>query len=97
MAVDYAIKENADGSVSCIVGTMDLPSRTEWRVEVRLPADKAAFETNVLWHNPTPLEQPYYNWMTAAAFARNDLEMSMPGTAVRTAPTSCVEAVSLLR
>jgi tetratricopeptide (TPR) repeat protein len=60
---------------------MDLPSRTHWRVEVRLPPDRAVFETNVLWDNPTPLEQPYYNWMTAAAFARDDLVMSMPGTA----------------
>jgi hypothetical protein len=79
--VDYALHENPDGSVSCVVGTMDLPSRTHWRVEVRLPADRAYFETNVLWYNPTPLEQPYYNWMTAAAFARDDLEMSMPGNA----------------
>ena len=79
--VDYALRQNPDGSVSCIVGTMDLPSRTEWRVEIRLPAGKAAFETNVLWHNPTPLEQPYYNWMTAAAFAKDDLELSIPGNA----------------
>ncbi len=79
--VDYTLRENPDGSVSCIVGTMDLPSRTHWRVEIRLPADRAYFETNVLWYNPTPLEQPYYNWMTAAAFARDDLEMAIPGNA----------------
>ncbi|UCG87912.1 MAG: DUF5107 domain-containing protein [Gemmatimonadota bacterium] len=79
--VDYALRENDDGSVSCIVGAMDLPSRTHWRVEVRLPPDRAYFETNVLWYNPTPVEQPYYNWMTAAAFARDDLEMFMPGNA----------------
>ncbi len=79
--VDYVLSENADGSVSCVVGAMDLPSRTQWRVEIRLPADRAYFETNVLWYNPTPLEQPYYNWMTAAAFARADLEMTIPGNA----------------
>jgi tetratricopeptide (TPR) repeat protein len=79
--VDYLLRENDDGSVSCFVGGMDLPSRTHWRVEIRLPADKAYFETNVLWSNPTPLEQPYYNWMTAAAFARDDLEMVIPGDA----------------
>jgi tetratricopeptide (TPR) repeat protein len=79
--VDYVLRENDDGSVSCFVGGMDLPSRTHWRVEVRLPADRAYFETNVLWYNPTPLEQPYYNWMTAAAFAQDDLEMSIPGDA----------------
>jgi tetratricopeptide (TPR) repeat protein len=79
--VDYRLEENPDGSVSCWVGAMDLPSRTHWRVEIRLPADRAYFETNVLWYNPTPLEQPYYNWMTAAAFAQDDLVMSMPGNA----------------
>ena len=79
--VDYHIRENADGSVSTIVGAMDLPSRTPWRVEIRLPPDRAAFETRVLWYNPTPLEQPYYNWMTAAAFARDDLELFVPGNA----------------
>ncbi len=84
--VDYIMKENADGSVSVIVGTMDLPSRTHWRVEVRLPADKAYFETNVLWTNPTELEQPYYNWMTGAAFAQQDLEMSIPGNISLTHP-----------
>lgn len=77
--VDYVCRENDDGSASCFVGTMDLPSRTHWRVEVRLPPDQAYFETRVLWHNPTPLEQPYYNWMTAAAFARDDLELFVPG------------------
>lgn len=79
--VDYTLAENPDGSVSCWVGSMDLPSRTHWRVEIRLPPDRATFETNVFWYNPTPLDQPYYSWMTAAAFARNDLEMTMPGDA----------------
>ena len=77
--VDYTVRENEDGSVSCIVGTMDLPSRTHWRVEIRLPPDRGYFETRALWYNPTPLEQPYYNWMTAAAFAQDDLELFVPG------------------
>ncbi|MDA0329345.1 MAG: DUF5107 domain-containing protein [Gemmatimonadetes bacterium] len=79
--VDYVTRTNDDGSVSVFVGAMDLPSRTNWRVEVRLPADRAYFETNVLWQNPTTLEQPYYNWMTGAAFAREDLVLSIPGNA----------------
>jgi len=79
--VDYLLRQNDDGSVSCFVGGMDLPSRTHWRVEIRLPADRAYFETNVFWYNPTPLEQPYYNWMTAAAFAQDDLEVAIPGDA----------------
>ena len=77
--VDYVTKENDDGSVSVIVGAMDLPSRTHWRVEVRLEEVRSSFETRALWFNPTPHVQPYYNWMTAAAFARDDLEVVFPG------------------
>ncbi len=78
--VDYTLRENPDGSVSCWVGAMDLPSRTHWRVEIRLEPGRATFDTNVYWYNPTLLEQPYYNWMTAAAFAQDDLELAIPGT-----------------
>ncbi len=77
--VDYIIQRHDDGSVSCTVGTMDLASRTQWRVRVTLPADKAYFETNSLWYNPTPTHQSYYNWMTAAAAVRPDLEFYYPG------------------
>lgn len=77
--VNYLTRENADGSVSCIVGNMDLPSRTEWRVEVRLPADKAYFETIPLWYNSTPLSQSYYCFMTGAAAVSDDLEFFYPG------------------
>lgn len=77
--VDYVNRVNPDGSVSCIVGNIDLPSRTQWRVEIRLPKDKAWFETNVIWYNPTPLPQSYYNWMTAAAVVAEDLEFFYPG------------------
>ena len=77
--VDYKTQENADGSVSCFVGTMDLPSRTQWRVEIRLPKDKAYFETHALWSNPTPITQSYYNWMTGAAVVSDDLEFFYPG------------------
>lgn len=79
--VDYLVRDNEDGSASVFVGAMDLPSRTRWRVEVRLPADAAYFETRAQWQNPTPLEHPYYNWMTGAAFARDDLVLSVPGNA----------------
>ncbi|SNY95486.1 DUF5107 domain-containing protein [Flagellimonas pacifica] len=77
--VDYKIMENKDGSVSCVVGNLDLPSRTYWQVEIRLEKDKAYFETNASWYNGTPLNQSYYNWMTGAAPATNDLEFFIPG------------------
>jgi len=77
--VDYVTKENSDGSVSCVVGNLDLPSRTYWQVEIKLEKDKAYFETNASWYNGTKLNQSYYNWMTGAAPATNDLEFFVPG------------------
>jgi hypothetical protein len=78
-AVDYVTRQNDDGSVSCIVGNLDLPSRTNWRVEIRLPKDKAYVETHASWSNPTPIVQSYYNWMTGAAPVSDDLEFFYPG------------------
>ena len=79
--VDYVIKNNDDGSVSCIVGALDLPSRTKWNVEIRLPADKAFLETEVSWQNATALPVTYYHWMNGAAKARGNLEFQYPGSA----------------
>ena len=79
--VDYTTKTNADGSVSCIVGSTDLPSNTSWTVEIRLEKDKAYFETKASWYNASPVTESYYNWMTAAAVATNDLEFFIPGNA----------------
>ncbi|MCJ7580748.1 MAG: DUF5107 domain-containing protein [Candidatus Aminicenantes bacterium] len=78
--IDYLYRENPDGSVSCIIGAMDLPSRTQWRVNIRLPKDKAFISTECFWFNPTPLHQPLYHWMTAAEDVGSDLRYYYPGT-----------------
>ncbi len=78
--VDYLFRTLPDGSASCVVGTIDLPSRSQWRVEVRVPKDGAYFETECFWYNPTPLRDSYYNWVTASAIAGPDLRFFYPGT-----------------
>ncbi len=77
--VDYSIKENSDGSVSCTVGAIDLPSRTRWNVEIILQKDKAYFQTRASWYNLTPLPNTYYHWMNAAARASGNLHFIYPG------------------
>jgi tetratricopeptide (TPR) repeat protein len=77
--VDYILKQNPDGSASCVVGTMDLPSRTRWSVTITLPKDGAVFETNALWVNPTPFSQSYYAWSCAAVKTAEDLRYIFPG------------------
>jgi tetratricopeptide (TPR) repeat protein len=78
--VDYVIQENEDGSVSCVVGAIDLPSRTVWRVNVRLPKDAAYLETECFWYNPTSLHDSLYNWLTSAQDVGEDLKYYYPGT-----------------
>lgn len=79
--VDYLTRTNEDGSVSCIIGAMDLASRTEWRVEIRLPKDRAYFETRSFWYNPTDVNTSLYHWMCVAEDADEDLQFLYPGTA----------------
>ncbi len=77
--VDYLVRRNKDGSASCVVGTMDLPSRTRWSVTITLPGDSAAFETRAQWVNPTPFSQSYYAWSCAAVKTGEDLKYVFPG------------------
>lgn len=77
--VDYITKKNDDGSVSCVVGAIDLPSGTKWSVEIKVSPGKAFFETKTSWFNNTELPCTYYHWMNAAAKASDNLEFIYPG------------------
>ena len=77
--VDYTTRENADGSVSCIIASFELLTRTWWTVEINVPADKAYFTTTARYVNTSQLEQPYYNWSNAAFRAGGNLQLCMPG------------------
>jgi tetratricopeptide (TPR) repeat protein len=77
--VDYLLKNNPDGSVSCAVGNMDLPSRTRWSVTITVSKEKAFFETRTFWYNPSPLHQSYYAWMNGAIHTGYDLQYVYPG------------------
>ena len=77
--VDFMTRENPDGSVSCFVGSTDLPSGTRWRVEINLPKDKAYFTTRSFWYNPSSLEQSYYHWTNAGIKVAGNLEYAYPG------------------
>ena len=78
--VDYFVRRNADGSASCIIGTLDLLTRTTWRLEINLPADQACFSTRSFWHNGSAVDQPYYTWMNVGIKAAGNLQFVHPGT-----------------
>lgn len=77
--VDYKTIENEDGSVSCFIGATDWPSRTEWRVEIKLPKDAAYFSTRSWWHNNSCMPQSYYQWNNVGIKASGNLEYIYPG------------------
>lgn len=77
--VDYTVRENQDGSVSCFVGTLDLLTRAWWSCEIKLEKDKAYFTTQTKWYNPSPISQPYYHWMNAGYNQTDDMEFYFPG------------------
>jgi len=78
--VDYLVRHNPDGSASCIIGTLDLLTRSTWRLEINLPADQACFSTRSFWHNASPLDEPYYTWMNVGIKAAGNLQFIHPGT-----------------
>ncbi|MEZ4412891.1 MAG: DUF5107 domain-containing protein [Gemmatimonadales bacterium] len=78
--VDYVTRTNPDGSVSCIIGALDLLTRTPWRLEIRLGPADASFSTTSFWYNASALEQPYYSWMNVGIPVRGNLQFAYPGT-----------------
>jgi predicted Zn-dependent protease len=78
--VDYITMKKEDGSVSCIIGVLDLLTRTPWRLEINLPKDKAYLTTTSFWYNATPLRQAYYHWMNTGIKANGNLQFIYPGT-----------------
>ncbi|WP_345955757.1 DUF5107 domain-containing protein [Mucilaginibacter sp. PAMB04168] len=77
--VDYFTRSNADGSVSCFISATDWPSRSNWLIEINLPADTAFFLTRSSWYNNSQLEQSYYQWNNIGIKTNGDLEYVFPG------------------
>lgn len=77
--VDYTIVKKDDGSISCVIGLLDLLTRTSWRLDINLPKDKAYITTSSFWFNFSDMEQPYYTWMNTGIKAKGNLEFVYPG------------------
>lgn len=78
--VDYLTRRNPDGSASCVIGTLDLLTRSTWRLEINLPAGEAGFTTRSFWHNASGADQPYYTWMNVGIKSAGNLQFINPGT-----------------
>ncbi len=76
---DYVIKENTDGSVSCVIGAIDLHTGTKWNMEINLQKDKAYVETKSSFFNTNQLPVSAYHFSNAAAKSAGNLEFIFPG------------------
>ncbi len=77
--VDYTVIKRDDGSISCVIGLLDLLTRTSWRLDINLPKDKAYITTSSFWLNSSGMEQPYYTWMNTGIKTAGNLEYVYPG------------------
>ncbi len=78
--VDYTTIKKDDGSISCVIGVLDLLTRTSWRLDINLPKDKAYITTTSFWFNAADIEQPYYTWMNTGIKTKGNLQYIYPGT-----------------
>ena len=78
--VDYFVRKNEDGSVSCYIGAFDLITRTRWTNEIRLPDKSSHFSVNITWQNSSGQTQPYYTWTNVGMPASEDLQYINFGT-----------------
>lgn len=71
-SVDFAYRDNEDGSASVWVGNIDRVYGTDWRVELRLPADAAVLEQHTTLYNRSDVRHRYYWWTNAAVEVTDD-------------------------
>ena len=77
--VDWSVRTNDDGSVSCFVGGTEWLCRTFWQIEIRLKDGDDAFTTHATWFNASGLPQTYYQWMNAAFHGGGETRYFYPG------------------
>ncbi|MGN1273778.1 MAG: DUF5107 domain-containing protein, partial [Thermoguttaceae bacterium] len=78
--VDWNVRKNPDGSVSCFIGALELITRANWEVEINLPTDSAIFAMKFYWHNASGQTEPYYTWTNVGVRTDGGMQVVNPGT-----------------
>ncbi len=82
--IDYAMRENEDGSKTVFIGDIEKVSRMRWSVGITLYRDYAFFETETRLFNRTFLPNRFWFWANSAAPASKGLEFITTATRVMT-------------
>ncbi|MCC7498337.1 MAG: DUF5107 domain-containing protein, partial [Bryobacterales bacterium] len=76
--VDFATRQNADGSASVFVGNIDRPYGMQWMVELVLRSGSMLLEQRVTLYNRSDLRRRYYFWNNAGVEATNQTKIVYP-------------------
>ena len=82
--IDYATRENGDGSSTIFVGDIEKVSRMRWMVGITLYPESALFKTSMLLFNRTMLPNRFWFWANSAAPASDGLEFITTASRVMT-------------
>ena len=78
--VDFALRNNPDGSASIIVGDHEKVSRMHWFVALTLYPNRSYLEQEVFLYNRTPVKNRYWFWANAAIPAAEEMQYIYPMT-----------------
>jgi tetratricopeptide (TPR) repeat protein len=76
--VDFATRQNPDGSADVVVGNVDLVYGMQWRVELRLRPGRGVLEQTTTLYNRSDLRHRFYWWTNAAVEAWDDSRLVYP-------------------
>lgn len=75
---NHKVLKNADGSVTCVVGTEEWVRRMKWEVFITLFPDRSYFQTRIRLFNRTLTHNNGYFWANAATHAWPDTRVVFP-------------------
>lgn len=78
MAVDYATRENDDGSATIWIGEFERRQRMRWLIGMTLHPDRSFIEVEVRLINRTPMPHSILYWANVAVSANDDYQVIFP-------------------
>jgi tetratricopeptide (TPR) repeat protein len=78
MPMDYALRENADGSKTIWLSELDLRHRMQFTVGLTLRPGKSYFEATIRPYNRTPLAHSFLYWANPAVHAGEGYQVIFP-------------------
>lgn len=76
--VDHAVFENADGSVTAVVGDLDRITRMRWTVKITVKPGELGFHLDTVLANPTGAPHRYMYWENVGVHATEGLQFISP-------------------